>query len=144
MSLETAEHLPAECAALYIAALVDLAPVVLISAAVPQQGGRNHLNEQWPSYWAALFHDHGYVAIDCVRPLIWTMPDVEWWYAQNTIVFAAASHVEGHDGLKALFERHGGPPLPLVHPARYGGIDSWAGELWRVRDEWRAYDAAKR
>jgi len=147
ISLETAEHLPPGCAAIYVAALADLAPIVLFSAAVPQQGGRNHVNEQWPSYWTELFHGHGYVPIDCVRPLIWTMPDVEWWYAQNTIVFAHASHVEADDGLRAQFERHGGPPLPLVHPARYGGeggIDTWADELWRVRDAWKTQGRAGR
>jgi len=28
-----------------------LAPVVLFSTAIPGQGGRDHLNEQWQTYW---------------------------------------------------------------------------------------------
>ena len=47
LSLEVAEHLPAECAAIFVASLVSLAPVVLFSAAVPYQGGTHHINEQY-------------------------------------------------------------------------------------------------
>jgi SAM-dependent methyltransferase len=86
-SLEVAEHLPADCAARFIARLVDLAPVVLFSAAIPDQGGTNHVNEQWQSYWAGLFRAHGYVGVDCIRPFIFNDDHVELWYRQNTIVF---------------------------------------------------------
>jgi len=41
------------------AALVKAAPVVLFSAAIPLQGGTEHVNEQWQSYWAKLFAEHG-------------------------------------------------------------------------------------
>lgn len=141
LSLETAEHLPPGCVETYVATLAGLAPVVLLSAAIPGQGGRGHLNEQWPRYWAERFAAHGYVPIDCVRPLVWRMPDVAWWYAQNLIVFAEPTHVGRDDGLRALLDRWGGPPLPLVHPARYGEseLDTWADELWRVREAWASW-----
>ncbi len=87
VSLEVAEHLPAESAPGFVESLVRLAPVMLFSAAVPGQGGVNHLNEQWPSYWARLFARHGYVAADCLRDRIWTDRRIEWWYRQNLLLF---------------------------------------------------------
>src|SRR6267142_2976236 len=54
ISLEGAEHLPAACAESFVKSLTRLAPFVLFSAAIPSQGGENHLNEQWPDVWASL------------------------------------------------------------------------------------------
>jgi 2-polyprenyl-3-methyl-5-hydroxy-6-metoxy-1,4-benzoquinol methylase len=67
LSLEVAEHLPPECAEGFVASLVSLGEFVLFSAAIPSQGGRGHVNEQWPDYWARRFQEHGHVAIDCIR-----------------------------------------------------------------------------
>jgi hypothetical protein len=35
----------------FVEDLTRLAPMVLFSAAIPGQGGRDHLNEQWQTYW---------------------------------------------------------------------------------------------
>ena len=67
ISLEVAEHLPAERASGFVSWLTGLADIVLFSAATPRQGGRNHFNEQWQEYWAALFARHGYVTVDFIR-----------------------------------------------------------------------------
>ena len=54
-SLEVAEHLPEDRAKSFLsAALVKAAPVVLFSAAIPLQGGTEHVNEQWQSYWGEI------------------------------------------------------------------------------------------
>ena len=55
VSLEVAEHLAAESAGRFVDGLATLAPAVLFSAAIPGQGGRGHVNEQWPEYWRDLF-----------------------------------------------------------------------------------------
>jgi len=86
-SLEVAEHLPPDLAEPFIAALIGLAPVVLFSAAIPGQGGTAHVNERWQSYWAGLFRARGYVAFDCIRPMVFGDDRVELWYRQNTLVF---------------------------------------------------------
>jgi SAM-dependent methyltransferase len=86
-SLEVAEHLPPESAEAFVAELTSLADVVLFSAAIPNQGGMDHVNEQWPTYWAGLFAKRGYIAADCIRPRIYGDPSVEWWYQQNILVF---------------------------------------------------------
>ncbi|MCI0599714.1 MAG: methyltransferase domain-containing protein [Beijerinckiaceae bacterium] len=86
-SLEVAEHLPASRAKPFIALLVKAAPVVLFSAATPHSGGLGHLNEQLQSYWARLFAEHGYIALDPIRPVIFGDSRVQWWYRQNIIVY---------------------------------------------------------
>ncbi len=55
VSLEVAKHLGSERAESFVEDLVDLAPVVLFSAAIPYQGGTGHKNEQWLEYWAEFF-----------------------------------------------------------------------------------------
>ncbi len=87
VSVEVAEHLPEESAAGFVESLVKLAPVALFSAAAPGQGGTNHLNEQWPSYWAGHFARHGYALIDCLRDRIWRDQRIDWWYRQNLLLF---------------------------------------------------------
>ena len=87
VSLEVAEHLPPERGPAFVGDLVRLAPAILFSAAVPGQGGVNHLNERWQDYWATLFAGHGFRAVDVVRPRVWNDTRVEWWYAQNTFLY---------------------------------------------------------
>ena len=108
LSLEVAEHLSASSARVFVQSLCDAADVVIFSAAIPGQGGRRHVNEQWPAYWAELFGDLEYFCYDFLRPKIWNSPRVAWHYAQNSMIFARA-------GCRHSF---GEPatPLPLVHP----------------------------
>jgi len=110
VSLEVAEHLTKERAAGFVADLVSLAPVVLFSAAVPGQGGTNHINEQWQGYWLDLFAARGYRAVDCIRPRIWKDRRVEVWYRQNIIMYVSESRYEAYAHLNS-----GGPP-DVVHP----------------------------
>lgn len=110
-SLEVAEHLPAAAADPFVAGLVRLAPRVLFSAAVPQQGGVLHLNERPQSWWARRFLEHGYAAFDCIRPQIYDNPDVEWWYQQNILPFCAPDfHPEGFAPVTSAYE------LDRIHP----------------------------
>jgi SAM-dependent methyltransferase len=102
LSLEVAEHLPANCARPFVKGLTALAPVVVFSAAVPGQGGANHINEQWPDYWAELFREEGFVQTDPLRPRLWYDHRVEWWYRQNMFVFLDHSLLEANERLTAL------------------------------------------
>jgi SAM-dependent methyltransferase len=116
VSLEVAEHLAAESAGRLVDGLVALAPAVLFSAAVPGQGGRGHVNEQWPEYWRDLFARHDYVPIDCIRARVWHRPEVNAWYKQNTLLFAARPLLDSRERLREAHERSAGLPLALVHP----------------------------
>jgi SAM-dependent methyltransferase len=119
ISLEVAEHLPPECGPAFIQSLTEAAPAVLFSAAIPHQGGENHINEQWPDAWAALFRKHGYVSIDFIRKRVWQDEAVEWWYAQNTLLFARQDLVERSPALKEVLERTDSMQLSVVHPRQY-------------------------
>ncbi|HEV2336255.1 MAG TPA: class I SAM-dependent methyltransferase [Stellaceae bacterium] len=118
LSLEVAEHLPAERAADFIAELTALAPVVLFSAAIPGQGGVHHVNEQWPSYWAGLFAERGYRAVDVLRPRVWNDKLIAYWYRQNLVLFASAEALAARPDLAAA----AGEPLPLVHPDLFRAV----------------------
>lgn len=119
VSLEVAEHLPADFAPVFVECLTRLAPVVLFSAAIPFQGGTNHINEQWPEAWAALFREYGYLPVDLVRKRVWHNDAVDWWYAQNILLFARADLIESNPTLKAEFEQTNPSRLALVHPKQY-------------------------
>jgi SAM-dependent methyltransferase len=108
--LEVAEHLPDDAAGTLVASLTAVAPVVLFSAAIPGQGGTSHVNEQWPSYWAARFHKHEYQCFDVVRRIIWDHPLVDVWYAQNILIFAAP------DATLSIPEQSLSWPINFVHP----------------------------
>jgi SAM-dependent methyltransferase len=85
--LEVAEHLPKRCAQYLVRRLVNLAPIVLFSAAVPFQGGTHHVNEKWPEFWNDLFGQNGYRALDLIRMQTWKNPGVKYWYRQNMFLY---------------------------------------------------------
>ncbi len=116
ISLEVAEHLPPERGKTFVEDLARLSPVVLFSAAVPGQGGEEHLNERWQSYWAQLFNGVGYEVVDCVRPAVWEDERVEFWYAQNTILYVAAERLASDGALKDAKEEDKCFPLSVIHP----------------------------
>jgi SAM-dependent methyltransferase len=114
--LEVAEHLPEDRAPGLAADLARLAPVVLFSAAVPFQGGVEHVNEQWPDYWAERFAGLGFRAVDILRRELWDDPEVVWWYAQNTLLFVREDRLAG---LPRLLEAVNPTPPRLIHPRHY-------------------------
>ncbi len=126
MSLEVAEHLPAAAAANFVDLLCSLAPVVLFSAAIPYQGGTNHVHERFPSFWQSQFARHDYVAIDAVRSRVWGDQTVEWWYRQNTLLFAHPDTLAGNEKLAQARGRTSDTALDLIHPAHYQRIVDWA------------------
>ena len=113
ISLEVAEHLPESRAASFVEELTRLAPVVLFSAAIPGQGGRGHVNEQWQTYWTLIFSQCNYTVCDVVRPIIWKNRRIAYWYRQNILLFC------DRHSLETVPELAGSPHslrLPLVHP----------------------------
>jgi SAM-dependent methyltransferase len=84
--LEVAEHLSENSADICAKNLTELSDVILFSAAIPQQLGQNHINEQWPAYWEKKFNALGYEFHDVLRPRIWNNDKIWWWYRQNIFV----------------------------------------------------------
>jgi SAM-dependent methyltransferase len=124
LSLEVAEHLQPENAERFVDALTRLAPVVLFSAAIPFQGGQHHLNEQWPTYWAQLFDKRDFEALDSVRRLWWERTDIDWWYAQNLVLYVRRDHALRRLQICTVTER--GVSI-FVHP------DNYLNKVWQNR-----------
>ncbi len=109
ISVEALEHIPPAAGARVVESLTSSSGLVLFSAAIPGQGGRDHQNEQWQSHWAAEFAKHGYLPYDLVRPALWSRADIEPWYRQNILVYAATPPIDGLAPASTEF-------LDLVHP----------------------------
>ena len=124
LSLEVAEHLPGECAEVFVDSLVHLGPAICFSAAIPFQGGTNHINEQWPDYWVKLFRERGYVVIDIIRRKIWENDNIGWCYAQNTLVFVEQDYLLSHPSLKNELGSNETSQLLMVHPKAYLNLHS--------------------
>lgn len=119
VSLEVAEHLPAASAPLFVEQLCRLADLVLFSAAIPHQGGTHHVNEQWPSYWIALFQRHGMHPVDVLRRQFWTDAAIDLCYRNNCLLFANEAAFAAHPTLRALAEQSIAAIPDVVHPERY-------------------------
>lgn len=109
---EVLEHLPDESGDAVIEMLTAIARVVVFSAAIPGQGGRGHRNERWQSHWAARFEERGFRAFDLIRPRIWADDDVDYWYRQNLVLYAAPETFADRVPADSA-------ALDLVHPALF-------------------------
>lgn len=88
ISLEVAEHLSKNSSSQFVENLTKLGDVVLFSAAIPGQGGTNHINEAFPDFWINLFEKNGFYLLDVVRKQIWQDKEIDFWYRQNILIFA--------------------------------------------------------
>lgn len=116
--LEVAEHLSAARAASFIEELTLLSGDILFSAAIPQQGGTLHINEQWQSYWVALFRGFGFHPDFSLRLALWDNTAISPWYRQNIIHFSNRNEHECH------------MTVDVVHP------DMWMMRLNSVKDRY--------
>ena len=117
--LEVAEHLLPQGASDFIASLTRLASIILFSAAIPYQGGTDHLNEQWPEYWAALFKQHGFVPVDALRRGIWHDREIPFWYRQDLLFFCTEEALAGNEKLAEAYKTTNPDGLSIVHPELY-------------------------
>jgi SAM-dependent methyltransferase len=118
-SFEFVEHVDERFAEPLVDLFCGLADVVILGAAIPNQGGLNHVNERWPDYWAAKFERRGYEVCDFIRPQVWCA-DVEPWYAQNPIAyFKGGAPREVKELAEQAWSEIAGRALPLVHPGQW-------------------------
>lgn len=112
LCLEVAEHICENSAANLISILTLMSSRVVFSAAIPKQGGNQHVNEQWPAYWSKLFAERGFFLEWDPRQSIWENDKIEGCYRQNLLIFAknSANNLE--------------EPKALVHPVIW--IDAMA------------------
>jgi len=96
VNLEVAEHLSINSAELHVKNLINAGKIILFSAAIPNQPGQNHINEQWLSYWEKLFFKHDYVLHNIMRPILWNTK-CQTCYKQNMVVFTPKDYLFGHE-----------------------------------------------
>lgn len=118
ISLEVAEHLDESKSSVMVENLVHASDLIVFSAAIPYQGGQNHINEQWPTYWLELFSQHGYTMHDILRPLFWNNEDIFFWYKQNMFVLVKEGSIAESVVKKAL-ESSPNTIYSIVHPDLY-------------------------
>jgi hypothetical protein len=83
-SYEVAEHIHPRYAR-HLVATLTRAPLVIISAAQPGQGGEGHLNEQPLSYWRSLFEERGFMLDEPATAELHALPDE---FARNMMVYS--------------------------------------------------------
>lgn len=132
ISMEVAEHIEPASSEAFVQGICSTADTVLFSAAIPNQYGENHINEQWQSYWVELFAGHGYEAFDLVRPLIWGDQNVEWYYRQNVLVYCRTGS-ENYEILKKKSLEVSSRLYDVVHPEVFVRRTSFRGGLSTVK-----------
>ena len=131
-SLEVAEHLSPARADSFVEDLTRLGDVILFSAAIPAQGGTNHVNEQWQSYWAQKFLRLNYVAVDCIRPKIWERGDIAVYYRQNIFLYVKSSELYRYPELHDFYLKHRDVTVfNAVHPGTFFAKLNEFRELYR-------------
>ncbi|MBC5841444.1 class I SAM-dependent methyltransferase [Flavobacterium sp. F-380] len=133
ISLEVAEHLKEQSAEVFIKTLVGLGDTVIFSAAIPNQGGQNHLNEREPAYWISKFEKERYKCYDVLRPVFWDNEKVDCWYRQNILLFTKNTQLEQKlKTMKSFLNAH------LVHPEllriKEGGLEVVKSNYNRILD----------
>ncbi len=93
--LEVAEHLTPASSDVLVDSLTRHGSTILFSAAVPGQGGEDHVNEQPYESWRARFASRGFEPYDFLRRRLRGQTGVAPWYAYNVLLYvherAAAS-----------------------------------------------------
>ena len=93
--------------------------MVLFSAAIPHQGGTRHVNEQWQSWWASKFKDHDYLPLDYLRPKIWELEDVAFWFKQNLFLYVKSERLQKEDLRQLAALQDDLIVMDIVHPRLY-------------------------
>lgn len=114
ISLEVAEHIEEKFANDFIEFITSHCTYTLFSAAIPDQGGTQHVNEQWPSYWAAKFMEHDFVLYDLIRPSVWDDEKILFWYKQNCFLGARKGLFDAHEARRVIGKKN-----DIVHPEQF-------------------------
>jgi hypothetical protein len=116
ISTEVAEHIPVNGTENFIGNLVEAAPVILFSAALPYQGGLGHVNENWVEYWHGFFQERDYHCIDFLRDKLWHDPSIPYYYRQNLLLYVNRDKLNHFVG-QGMIESNN--PKSLIHPDMY-------------------------
>jgi SAM-dependent methyltransferase len=114
LCLEVGEHIPNAASATLVRNVATHAPIVVFSAAVPGQGGQDHINEAPLGFWRDLFRREGYAAFDPFRRAMAGMRDVEPWYRNNVLLYVRDNHLSDLPATVQATALLAGAPIPDV------------------------------
>ncbi|MBS1731254.1 MAG: class I SAM-dependent methyltransferase [Bacteroidetes bacterium] len=117
--LEVAEHIAETHADIFLNNLSALSDILIFSAALKNQGGQNHINEQPFSYWQEKLKKLGFIFYDPFRELFWNNSKIYWWYRQN-IFLVARETINMDDYIKGILPVH--EMHEYVHPELFSII----------------------
>jgi len=117
ISLEVAEHLTEQSAEKFVEILTNASDIVLFSAAIPLQGGSNHINERWQSYWYDIFNKYGFTGTDFPRKKLWNEHNVACTYRQNIVLYVKKGKIETTAIPREHFDCN--EQIDCVHPELY-------------------------
>jgi SAM-dependent methyltransferase len=86
---EVAEHLLPESSAHLIKFLTQSAPIVIFSAAVPNQNGHGHINCQNRLFWHQLFKLNNFILVDSIRKEFQHNNKLAIWYKLNILDYVS-------------------------------------------------------
>jgi SAM-dependent methyltransferase len=112
ISLEAAEHIHPAFAETFISSLCNSSDVIVFSAAIPHQGGVDHVNEQYPEYWINHFAKFRFSPYDILREKIWNNNKINAYYRQNILFFVSDSVKEKFSSITKERKQ----VLSIVHP----------------------------
>ena len=115
MSFEVAEHIEKKYADIFVDNLTQLSDIIIFSAAIPNQGGVGHVNEEWPSYWSNKFKDRGYGVSNTLRDYFWNNVNITPLRRQNILLFVKQDKYE----IVTNKFKCENIALDLVHPDTY-------------------------
>ncbi|MDQ7947323.1 MAG: methyltransferase domain-containing protein [Pedobacter sp.] len=102
---EVAEHLLPESSAHLVGFLTALAPIIIFSAAVPNQGGNGHINCRSRGFWHELFAAQGYRVRDSLRETLRSSENLAVWYKLNILDYVKEDQQHGNDGYLKIIDR---------------------------------------
>jgi len=117
--LEVLEHVKNSFADVAVKSLTKLSDIIVFSAAIPGQGGQNHINEQWFEYWEIKFKKYNYSFHDVFRPIFWNNPNLAWWYKQNMFLVVNDLASIDHSAFEELWDKN---IKNYVHPDLFSSI----------------------
>lgn len=115
--------------------LASASDFIVFLAAIPFQGGKNHVNEQWPSYWEALFKKNNYVFLDIIRKQVWNDDKISVWYRQNAFLAVRQDRVKDLVFQDPEALKQGNTQVDLVHPELYL---SKMNKMYTFKGSWKA------
>ncbi len=116
MSVEVAEHLGEARADALVDYLTRCANAVWFGAAIPMQGGTDHVNERRQSYWVAKFAARGFGASTELRDRFWGDDRIQVWYRQNALLYVRR---DSPASAAVRFFQGDVKALDVVHPDLY-------------------------